>query len=344
MIVTYPHMGNLGILAQALLREYRVDFRMPPPVTEETLHLGQQYAPAGVCAPMKRILGNLMQAAELGADTAIFPGGHGPCRFGWFASEMQEILREQSIPMEIFTIELGSRPRQLMQKLRSFAPLHQLAASVPDALAAATQVDALDDKLLFISSTGVTVDESEIWKSLNTAASLGELAHTAKLWNHRLEALQDGEPRLTLGIVGDIFTTNEPDSSLYLQRRLAARGVYTLRSMSISRYLKQGLEKSILPGPFAWERASNPYMERAIGGFARQTVGYAALWARKGIDGIIQLYPMGCMPEIMAQPLLQHLTVPVLTLVMDDLSQTGGYETRVEAFLDMIERRKEGVS
>ena len=50
------------------------------------------------------------------------------------------------------------------------------------------------------------------------------------------------------------------------------------------------------------------------------------------------------MPEIVAQSILpkvsEHYGVPILTLVVDELTGEAGYQTRVEAFVDMVKRRK----
>ena len=50
------------------------------------------------------------------------------------------------------------------------------------------------------------------------------------------------------------------------------------------------------------------------------------------------------MPEIVAMSILptvaREKNIPVLTLVLDELSGEGGYLTRVEAFVDSLYQRK----
>ena len=58
------------------------------------------------------------------------------------------------------------------------------------------------------------------------------------------------------------------------------------------------------------------------------------------MDGVIQIFPMGCMPEIVAKAALHGVDVPVLTLVIDEMTGDAGYDTRIEAFLDMLEARR----
>jgi predicted nucleotide-binding protein (sugar kinase/HSP70/actin superfamily) len=51
------------------------------------------------------------------------------------------------------------------------------------------------------------------------------------------------------------------------------------------------------------------------------------------------------MPEIVAESLLpsveNELGIPVLSLIIDEMTGEAGYMTRVEAFVDMLEQRRE---
>jgi predicted nucleotide-binding protein (sugar kinase/HSP70/actin superfamily) len=56
---------------------------------------------------------------------------------------------------------------------------------------------------------------------------------------------------------------------------------------------------------------------------------------------------MGCMPEIVAKAILPAISndkdFPIMTLVVDEMTGEAGYVTRIEAFIDMLERRKKNV-
>jgi predicted nucleotide-binding protein (sugar kinase/HSP70/actin superfamily) len=91
--------------------------------------------------------------------------------------------------------------------------------------------------------------------------------------------------------------------------------------------------------------AAKPYISHNIGGHTRETVGHAVLHAQQGYDGVIQLYPLGCMPEIVAQSILVQVSkdydIPILTLITDEMTGEAGYMTRVEAFVDLLQKRRE---
>lgn len=56
---------------------------------------------------------------------------------------------------------------------------------------------------------------------------------------------------------------------------------------------------------------------------------------------------MGCMPEIVSKSILPTISkdrnFPILTLIVDEMTGEAGYITRIEAFLDLLERRKKNV-
>ncbi len=65
---------------------------------------------------------------------------------------------------------------------------------------------------------------------------------------------------------------------------------------------------------------------------------------KQGFHGAIQILPMGCMPEIVSKSILPTISkdedFPIMTLVVDEMTGEGGYQTRIEAFLDLLERRE----
>jgi predicted nucleotide-binding protein (sugar kinase/HSP70/actin superfamily) len=94
-------------------------------------------------------------------------------------------------------------------------------------------------------------------------------------------------------------------------------------------------------------RASKEYLPLCVGGHARECIGEAVLAQQEGFDGAIQIFPMGCMPEIVAKSILPAISkekdFPIMTLVVDEMTGEAGYITRIEAFIDLLERRKENV-
>ena len=91
-----------------------------------------------------------------------------------------------------------------------------------------------------------------------------------------------------------------------------------------------------------------PYLPQLIGGHGQNSVGDVIRYARMGYDGVVQLAPFTCIPEIVAKSLMPHLSreynIPVLTLFIDEQTGRTGAETRLEAFVDLMEQRREKMS
>jgi hypothetical protein len=143
--------------------------------------------------------------------------------------------------------------------------------------------------------------------------------------------------------VGDIYTLIEPLTNLDIDVILGDLGAETEKSLTVSRWIREHfLERWKRRKEF--DEACLPYLRTPIGGHARESVGNAALYAKKGFDGVIQIYPLGCMPEIVAAGVLTAVSenekIPVLTLVVDEMTGEAGYRTRIEAFLDVLEKRR----
>ena len=86
------------------------------------------------------------------------------------------------------------------------------------------------------------------------------------------------------------------------------------------------------------------YMKRPIGGECIETIGDTVYAAKNGVDGVIHLMPFSCMPEIVSQNILSKVSknedIPVLSLVLDEQTGKTGYITRVEAFVDLVKRKR----
>ncbi|GAJ18425.1 unnamed protein product, partial [marine sediment metagenome] len=87
-------------------------------------------------------------------------------------------------------------------------------------------------------------------------------------------------------------------------------------------------------------KAALPYLKRDIGGDGWESVGEKVLHSKE-YDGLIHLAPFTCMPEIVAQNIMPSTkeNLPVLTILCDEQITKTGMLTRLEAFVDLLERK-----
>lgn len=78
--------------------------------------------------------------------------------------------------------------------------------------------------------------------------------------------------------------------------------------------------------------------------FARNTFGFTtSLYKRKAIDGIIYISSFACGPDSIIIELIKNKidNFPLMVLKVDEQTGEAGFNTRIEAFADMLERRKD---
>ena len=118
--------------------------------------------------------------------------------------------------------------------------------------------------------------------------------------------------------------------------------------MNLSGWIKSAIiPKFIRKDETHIERAfkfAKPYLLRDIGGDAIESIGDVAYATKTGVDGIIHISPFTCMPEILSQNIFPSMrqdgAIPILALVLDEQTGRAGYVTRLEAFVDLMWRRK----
>ena len=153
---------------------------------------------------------------------------------------------------------------------------------------------------------------------------------------------------LHVDLTGEIYLVCDTFSNQDIEKELGKMGVQTRRSLTISSFLKDAIIPKIFrKGETHLQRAfrmAKPYLMRDIGGDSLECVSDVAYADERGIDGIIHISPFTCMPEIMSQNIFpamrENCDIPILPLIMDEQTGKAGYITRLEAFVDLMRRRK----
>jgi predicted nucleotide-binding protein (sugar kinase/HSP70/actin superfamily) len=215
-------------------------------------------------------------------------------------------------------------------------------------------IDSIEEKARLLS--GYELNKGECKRILNeckskafTCNSPEEMLSCLKKYEKLINSIAIDKTRtpIKIAIIGEIYSIIEPFSNLYIEDKLMDYGVSTKRNLSPSWWVKN---MTLLPfklNSLNLRRASREYLPLYIGGHARECIGEAIIAKEKEFDGAIQIFPMGCMPEIVSKAILPSISrdkdFPILTLVVDEMTGEAGYITRIEAFLDLLERRKENV-
>jgi predicted nucleotide-binding protein (sugar kinase/HSP70/actin superfamily) len=142
-----------------------------------------------------------------------------------------------------------------------------------------------------------------------------------------------GEKTLKIALVGHSYVINDNYQSFDIRKRLAQQGVDIITSEQMPREL---IETQLA------KLDNNLYFE-----FEREILGTIMHFLETNtVDGIIHLIIFGCGPDSLAGDLASKFAkrnpqVQLLQLVFDDLTAEAGMKTRIEAFVDMLRRRKD---
>lgn len=351
-------MGNTCIPVKAMLDDLGLNYEIPSFNTPRSIAEGARIAPESACLPLKANLGNFIQAACRGADTVIIPGGCGPCRFGLYSEMHRQILKEHGYDMDILALEIPRKnPQEFIRRIRILTgetKLFEILRIASRFVRIAGRMDALEQQVRLKRPRENDPGKADrIYAAFrrDVFSRRGSQEILALIRKTRMEIASIPElscaAPLRIGIVGEIFTNIDQETCLHLEAKLGRMGVEVHRPITLSSWIQHHMIRKALHLPERREciTASRLYMGAMIGGHARETVGNSVLFAKQGFDGIIQTYPLTCMPEITAQSILPSVTrdlgIPVMTLVLDEISGEAGFQTRLEAFTDMLMMRRE---
>lgn len=356
MKVSCPHMGHLHWMLDDLFERLGVDYVKPPPTTTKTLTIGAKHSPEFACLPLKINVGNFVEALELGADTLIMAGGHGPCRFGYYGIVEERILRDLGYDFKFIMLEPFDDGKWAFYKtFESLSPglsIRKLWKTLKASFSKGRAFDEIYKRSLQVRA--YEVNRGDTTRALKEAEQVLVPAHTPEEIEEGareslaiIDAVDQDLDRevLKVGIVGEFFLLLEPFSNFGLEEILGHMGVYIERSVWVTDWIAPNRDNKIygFPKQLVEEKAA-PYLSHNVGGEGRETIGSIVLMAERGFDGIIQLLPFGCMPENIATSIIPKVQrehdIPVLTLAFDEQTGRAGLVTRVEAFVDLLVARR----
>lgn len=87
-------------------------------------------------------------------------------------------------------------------------------------------------------------------------------------------------------------------------------------------------------------RISNSLSHELYFKYSKENIGAIAL-VQNIVDGILFITSFPCGPDSLANELvMRKLKVPYINLIVDDMDGNAGIETRLESFLDILERKR----
>ena len=356
--VAFPHMGTVSIAWAAALKKIGVEPFIPPYTSKKTLSLGTKHSPEAICLPYKLILGNFIEAIEGGADYVAMITSPGCCRLGQYGNSIENALLDMGYHARYIELSLYDGIKGMYNVLKDISGKNDpilFARAINIAIRKMFLLDDLEENLAYYRAREINQGDADkhYAKALQYVKDVEhsrDLKRAKKLAFDEMKKVQIDPKKevLKVDLTGEIYLVCDAFSNQNITKELGKMGVQVRRSLTVSSFIKDAIiPKAFREGETHLQRAyrlAKPYLMRDIGGDSLECVSDVAYADERGIDGIIHISPFTCMPEIMSQNIFpamrENCDIPILPLIMDEQTGKAGYLTRLEAFVDLMRRRK----
>lgn len=351
MKVTFYQLGHGQVAFEDYFKRLGCEVMLLPPITNKTIALGVKHSPDSACFPFKVFAGCFIEAAEKGADVISMYHMRSiyNCRGCDYWTGIMKILKRLGYKVKYIPI-LGTDTADILKNMSELAGRQVgLAEGIKHTMRHLKFLHALDwlEKLC-TDTRPYEIEKGSSTKLYNQGLGLfrTETMKNAKQMIstlHKDIKVDKSRKVHRVGLVGDIFALIEPVYNHNIIEKLGEKGVLVDKSLYINEILRRPFR---LLGPFKDKRfelnhkLAAPYLKEVIGGYSNHCVGRSVWYAKHKYSGIIQMHAFGCMPEINAKVALQKVSkdysIPIMHIVRDEHSSETGFDTRIEAFVDLL--------
>ena len=344
-IVTFARWGNYTIAFKGLFEQLGMKVILPPKTNSSIVSEGAKIAPELFCFPMKVTLGGYLAVIKEGVNTILsIQNVGGSCRQKYYGLIQEKVLKDggykvnfvdfRATPREIFRMAKKIGDASNMQIVAAFYVFFQKLFLIEkiEKMAAKNR-----PREIHKGSTEKIVRESLV--AIENTAGLNGLLKLKREIISKLNKVEIDKNRevFKVGMMGEIYTVTDPSINFDLEAKLGTDGIEIHRAMNVSYHMKKLL--------FPWidwmiQRRINNYLRSTVGGHGRDAISEMLTFAKEDFDGVIQILPFGCMPEVTVRPILEKIrqenNIPFLSLSLDEQVAEAGINTRLEAFADVV--------
>lgn len=263
-----------------------------------------------MCLPAKVTLGSLIESCEKGATDLIMFDSCGLCRLKTYWILQQRSLNKLGYSAKIHPIRLNWK---VLSDIRKISP------EITYLMAA---------KALYRLFKQVIKTDKSLWPEI------------------------EGNNQVKIGIVGEIYTILEPAVNQQLVKTLRKMGAWVHNSLPLSYFFfkkfydlgvieRKGIDRKTY---IEAKKLAHEYFPKDIGGHGNESIIHTIYYALMGFDGVLHLFPFPCMPEATVSSILDDIGheyhLPIMRLIFDSHTARAGLQTRLEAFVDILQRKR----
>lgn len=347
MKIAFPLMGNYDIPIKYLFKKIcNNEIIDSPKITSKTIELGSKYSPDFVCTPFKYTLGTFIECLEMGADILIQMGGG--CRYGYYFELQEEILKELGYNFKYYNLVTRGHTeiKRIYKIMKEINPKIKILKSLYHFLVTKRMVkymDKIDDFIRLNScyqdSDKYSIIKKEFLNELKNTKGYVSLNKIYRKYKRKLKSIKINKNKrvIKIGVIGELYTLMESFANYDLEEILMKNNVSIKRFTNVTYLL---FEKGKKVKKYLKELKDIKYR---MGADALDNIYHTHYLINNKYDGIIHIKSSFCTPEIGSMGIINKIceenNMPVIFLSMDTNTSKVGFETRIEAFLDMIEMR-----
>jgi len=342
MKITFPYWGNYTIAFELLAKKLNLEVVPPEKTTSKTIEKGVKIAPEMYCFPLKVNLGNFLEAIERGADTILMPTAlSGSCRLRYYAFVEDKVLKENGKNVNFVIFDQSFDIFSKLKKLSGASFFKMIEATI-FTFKVLDFIEKIERKARYLRPREVERGDTDkilisAFKRLRKVEKFFEVLKLEKEILKELDQVRIERKKVPrVGIIGEIYTVCDHVVNFEIEKKLGNLGIEVHREMTLLYHLK----KKIFFKDFFIQRKIKPYLGSTVGGHGRDAIYEMLKYVKEGFDGVIQLLPFACMPEVSVRPILekihQETKIPFLSLSFDEQVGEAGIDTRIEAFVDVV--------
>lgn len=305
-IISYPWIGEeYSKIVKQTLENLGLNVHLPPKTTRRTINLGVKNSSEMMCFPYKVTLGNFIEALENGANTLLMWDSRGQCRFKHYHKIQEFTLRNLGFgDFEMY----GMSGRNVFKILRK--------------LSGRSRLEVLSEIYLKIPKRLKEYDQGRIIWSVD---------------------------KPNIGIIGEIFCSSDETINYGIEGKIESYGANPFNTVTLSDFVGDNVfgkkyNPFIRDKKAKYKREADQYLNGKLGGHGYENICSLLELIDKGVDGVIHLLPLTCMPEVTVEPFINHICrenrIPLLRIPIDENNSEVNLNTRLETFVDLIKMRK----
>lgn len=343
---------------KAMFNFFGCEFVEIPELTERMLKAGEGNAPEYSCLPVKVYYGLFRELIDRGVHDLFVYGASDIrcCRYVDLFEGLGKILESQGYRFKTHYLGgFGPLPK-VVEQIREVAGGQSAGKIFLGLLVYANALyasDVINDEANRIRPRESVAGSADVWlkrwnDKLKQCKGLFDSLSVARraLKEAKSIELDAAKQPIKVAVVGDMFKIHETYLHFDTVRKLAKQGLEARQPISFS-LLFLGQNPIPFRGEFRkrfrrYKEKARKYLDSTPASYLEVSVGETLEELENGAKGIVHFQSFGCMPDILLKPILDRMAkdygVPIMHFMRDTHSSDAAYQTRLEAFADLVKK------